>query len=906
MMDARATGPVTIETPLGEGAAALRSMAGDEALSELFAYEVEFVSDRADVGASDMLGRSVTVHLQAGPAEDQLRHWNGRVTAFEHVDQGDDGLSRYRLTVRPWLWYLTLRGDCRIFQNLSVPDILRKVFEAAAVGDCEFELGATYEAREYVVQYRETDFDFVSRLMQSEGIYYGFRHTADKHTLVIADGPHAHEPTVGYKQVPFAPPDAQRDAEIECVRRWKASAEVESGQYAHADYDFKRPRAHLYAIAKAPSDDGVSGLEVYDYPGGFLTHGEGDAYARVRLEQARGEGRTWTGESNARGLTVGNLFSLIDHPREDQNQRYLVVSARYKLVAHDVRSHGELDENPFECDFRAIKSDIAFRPPRVTPKPRALGPQTALVVGPEGQEIWTDKYGRIKVQFFWDREGKADENSSCWIRVSQPWAGSGWGAQFIPRIGQEVVVDFLEGDPDQPIVTGSVYNGANDPPFKLPDNGTQSGVRTSSSPRGSRLNANEIRFEDARGNEDLFIQAEKTQTTLVKGNQSVTVGANRALAVAGAEAISIGLVRAVQVMGESATTIGADCVESIGGSLRTTVGGEHVEAIAGGSATTIAKSSLTQVGGVARFDLGEALRLSAAGDESWTIGGASEVRRGGTASFLHGADTKTVVGHPDREASLSMYVYGTNSSITSKELVIQSDTSIVLQCGDTKVEITPDGVKMGGKAIALNGPKVSITSPYASLAVDDNVTATGKQVTVSSSGARLALASDAKLLGAKVQLGAGSGATASGSSGKGKDRKDKPTFVRTKILRAGKPAAGVAYKLVLDGKTTLSGATTGAGLVEQKVPNTVAAAELTLLDTGEKHTFVISSIEPVDTIVGAQHRLKRLGFYHGALDGAEGPLTAHALAVFQKAKGVAQTGKLDAATQSALKAAYGS
>jgi type VI secretion system secreted protein VgrG len=905
-MDAQATGPVTIETPLGDGVAVLRSMVGVEALSELFVYEVELVSDRADVGASEVLGQSVTVRLQAGPAEDQVRHWNGRVTAFEQVDHGDDGMSRYRLTVRPWLWYLTRRADCRIFQNSSVPDILRKVFEAAGFGDFEYELGGTYAAREYVVQYRETDFDFVSRLMQSEGIYYCFRHAANKHTLILADGPHAHEPTVGYEQVPFAPPDAHRDTHIEYVRRWKASAEVESGQYAHADYDFKRPRAHLYAIAKAPSDDGVSGLEVYDYPGGFLTHGEGDAYARVRLEQTRGEGRAWTGESNARGLTVGNLFALIDHPREDQNQRYIIVSARYSLVAHGVRSHAEPEEEPFACDFRAIRSEVAFRPPRRAPKPRALGPQTALVVGPEGREIWTDKYGRIKVQFFWDREGHADENSSCWIRVSQPWAGSGWGAQFIPRIGQEVVVDFLEGDPDRPIVTGSVYNGTNDPPFKLPDNGTQSGVRTSSSPRGSRLNANEIRFEDARDNEELFIQAEKTQTTLVKGNQSVTVGANRAVTVAGGEAISVGLVRAVQVMGESVTTIGADCVESIGGALRTTVGGEHVETISGGSATNIAKSSLVHVGGVSHFDLGDAIRLSAAGDESWTIGGKSEVRRGGATSFLYAADTKTVVGHPDREASLSAYVYGTNSSVTSKELVIASDTSIVLQCADTKVEITPDGVKIGGKAIALSGPKVAIASANASLAVDDNVTMIGKQITVSSSGAELALASDAKLTGAKVQLGAGSGATASGSSGKGKDRKDKPIFVRTKILRAGKPAAGVAYKLVLDGKTTLSGSTTGAGLVEQKVPNTVAAAELTLLDTGEKHTFVISSIEPVDTIVGAQHRLKRLGFYHGALDGAGGPLTAHALAMFQKAKSIKQTGKLDAATQSALKAAYGS
>jgi type VI secretion system secreted protein VgrG len=907
-MDAQATGPVTIDTPLGAGAATFRSMGGTESLSRPFVYDVEIVSDRADVEAAELLGQSVTVHLRAGDHEDLVRHWNGRVTAFEHVGDGADGLSRYRLTVRPWLWYLTQRADCRIFQNLRIPDILRQVFEGAGFGDFEAAFAGAYSVRDYVVQYRETDFDFVSRLMQREGIYYYFQHTDGKHTLVLADGPQAHEPTVGYERVTFAPPDGHRDAGQEYVRRWRANAETKPGQYAHADYDFTRPLASLYATSKASADDGDSDLEVYDYPGGFLTRGDGDAYARLRLEQLRRDAREWMGEGNARGLTVGNLFTLTDHPRDDQNKQYLVVSARYRLRGHEVRSHGEPEEEPFACEFRAIHSDVTFHSPRVTPKPRALGPQTARVVGPEGAEIWTDQYGRIKVQFFWDREGQNDERSSCWIRVAQAWAGSGWGAQFVPRIGHEVIVDFLEGDPDQPIVTGCVYNGTHMPAFALPNNQTQSGIKTRSTPGGTLVNGNEIRFEDMKGNEDLYVQAEKTQTTLIKDSQSIMIGTFRNLVVGAADSTTIGLVRSIQVGGDSATNIGADSSETIGGARRLSVGGQNVEVIGSGSSVDVGKDAVTHVGGITRFDLDDSLTIAAAGDENRTTGGKLAVRIGDTASYVYAAPTKTVIGHPDREATDSTFVYGTSSTVTSKDLVIQSDTSIILQCGDTKVVITPDGVTFGGKTLALNaGSKMTVASPNASLALDDNVTAIGKKVTASSSGAQLALDSNASLSGSKVQLGAGSGASASASSPSSSPPSSlKPVFVRTTVLRHGKPAAGVAYKLTVDGTLVLSGSTTGQGVVEQKVPATAASAELVLLDTNETRRLVFGTIEPPTTILGAQRRLMMLGYYHGPLDGELSPLTVHSLVTFQTVQGLEETGELDSATQSALKSAYGS
>lgn len=906
-MDAQASGPVSLESPSGDSVT-FQSMGGIEGVSRLFVYEIDVVSTKADIKPIDWVGQRVTVHLERSESAEDARQWNGIVAAFQYVGAGDDELSLYRITLRPWLWYLTKAADCRIFQNMTVPDIIAKVFRGRGFTDFEHDLQESYPQREYVVQYRETDFNFVSRLMERDGIYYFFRHANGKHTLVLADSPQTPQPAAGAEQLPYAPRDAHRDETLEYVTRWRLQEDVQTSRVALADFDFTRPRLELYTLRDTSDTGEAPALEAYDYPGGFSSLSEGDAYAQLDLDQERMETRELSGETNARAFAVGATFELADHPREDQNAKYLVASARYRLVGRDVRSAGAPEAPPFACSFRAIPAQTTFRAPRRARKALVRGLQTARVVGPAGQEMWTDQYGRVKVQFPWDRLGRFDENSSCFVRVSQAWAGSGWGAQFIPRIGQEVIVDFLEGDPDRPIVVGSVYNGANAPPFKLPDNQTQSGVRTRSTPNGTSVNHNEIRFEDALGNEELYIQAEKTQTTLVKGSQSVAIGKNRALRVDGSESIAVGTTRSVQVLGASYSSIGADRADTIGGAARLDVGAAHVTNVSGSQAVHVIGTSLTHVGGVMRLELGDALRVTAAGDESRTIGGTRDIRVSAKATHSYAAETKTVVGHPDREASQSTYVYGQSSAAVSKELTIQSDTSIVLQCGSTRVELTPDGVKINGKTIALSGSSsVGITTANGSLAVDDDVTAIGKQVTISSSGAQLALQSGAKLTGSQVQLGAGSGASASSSAQDAKDdKKKKPVFIRTRLLRNGTAVAGVAYKLVLDGGQELGGSTTGDGLVEQQVPGTVASAELTLLDTGETMSLTIGVIEPETTLLGAQHRLLRLGFYHGAFDGQPGPLTTHALAMFQKSHGLAVTGELDGATQAALKSSYGS
>jgi type VI secretion system secreted protein VgrG len=906
-MDAQRTGPVTIETPLGANLI-FHSMGGVEAMSRPFVFELTLVSPRADIQPKELLGQAVTVHLELANDSGASRAWHGIVSAVQYVDTDARGMSSYRLTLRPWLWQLGLAADCRIYQNLTVPEIVKQVFERRAFADFDLDLFEEYGRRDYVVQYRETDLHFVERLLEEVGIYYYFRHQTGRHTLVLTDSPHAHGPIAGYESIRYVPPDVHRDETMQYVGAWRAEGQLATGAYAAVDYDFTRPRVPLAASAAESLEDVESPLEVYDHPGGFLTIEGASATTRLRLGQLRRHARGARGDSNARGLAVGATFELKDHPRDDQNGKYLVVWTRVRLRGNDLATGNGEEEQPFTCAFGAIDAGRTFRPPASTDKPFVHGPQTATVVGPAGQQIWTDRYGRVKVQFHWDRQGKNDENSSCWVRVSQAWAGAGWGAQFIPRIGQEVVVDFLEGDPDRPLVRGAVYNGSNLPPFELPTEQTQSGIRTRSTPRGGVMNGNEIRFDDMKGSEDLFVQAEKTQTTIVKDAQTIEIGSNRTLTVGAIEVTDIGLTRSLSVGTTSATTIGGAATEAIGGMRTLTVGGQNVENFGRGSAVTVGGDSVTSIGGVARFELADRLRVMAGGDESRTTSGKLEVRVGDVASYTYAAQAKNVVGHPDREATQDTFVYGTSSQLVTKAIRIESETSITLQCGNTQLVITPDGVTVDGKTLALAaGSKLTVTSPNAALALDDNVVATGKNVTLSSSGAQLTLDSNAQLLGAQVKLGSGSGQTVSASADdKKKSDPGPPVYIRVTVLRNGKPAPGVSYKIVLDGATTLNGATTGAGLVEQKVPSTTASAVLTLLDTDETRTFTIGALDPPTTTLGAQQRLARLGFYHGPLDGDDSELLRHAVEMFQRAQGLSASGVVDGATRDAIKQKYGS
>ena len=515
---------IQLATPLGEDVLLFYRMRGTEKLGELFEYEIDMLSENAAIDQDKMLGENVTVGIKL--PEGGWRYLNGYVARFGQYEL-INGFAAYRATLRPWLWFLTRAANCRIFQNLNVPAIVKQVFSDQGFNDIKEKLIGRYAEREYCVQYRETDFNFVSRLMEEEGIYFYFTHENGKHHLVLADSPSAHDKFPGYEQIPYHPEQGGIDkSRADHIHEWTFAREVQPGVHVLTDYDFKKSKADLLVKSSIKMPHAHAGYERFDYPGHFVEIGNGEHLVRSRMEERRARFEGFEGDCNARGLGAGYLFKLTGHPNDNQNRDYLVTSANYqlKLDSYIASANPVGEDEMFKCSFTAIEFAQTYHPPRKTPKAQMLGAQTAVVVGPSGEEIHTDQYGRVKVQFHWDRYGKKDENSSCWIRVSQPWAGKHWGIVFLPRIGQEVVIDFLEGDPDQPIITGSVYNSSQMPPYALPDNKTQSGIKSRSSKGGGPDNFNEIRFEDKKGHEEILIHAERTLTTVVEASESRSVG----------------------------------------------------------------------------------------------------------------------------------------------------------------------------------------------------------------------------------------------------------------------------------------------------------------------------------------------------------------------------------------------
>jgi type VI secretion system secreted protein VgrG len=524
---------IQVITTLGEDALLFYKMQGGESLSELFEYNLELLSENPSILPEDLLGNNITVSLEL--EDGSQRYFNGHITRFGQTGDQND-LSRYRVTVRPWLWFLTRSANCRIFQFQSVPEIIKQVFTDQGFSDFKDKLGASYAAREYCVQYRETDFNFVSRLMEEEGIYYYFSHENGKHFLVLSDAVNSHEKFPGYAEIRYHPERGSTDrSRTDHIHDWEFAREVQPGNYELTDYDFKKPKANLLVKSKIKQAHTRAEHEYFDYPGRYTETAVGDQFVRQRIEEHHARFDRCQGQCNARGLAVGYLFTLTEFPREDQNLQYLVTSASYYLHQDDYSSNGGGEEGFFDCSFSALDSKRPFRPSRRTAKPFVHGSQTAFVVGPKGEEIYTDQYGRVKVQFHWDRYGKVDENSSCWIRVSHPWAGKNWGMVAIPRIGHEVVVEFLEGDPDQPLIVGSVYNADTMPPYTLPGNKTQSGIKSRSSKTGTPDNFNEFRFEDKKGEEQVYLHAEKNYDIVVENNETHSVGADRTKTVSGNE-----------------------------------------------------------------------------------------------------------------------------------------------------------------------------------------------------------------------------------------------------------------------------------------------------------------------------------------------------------------------------------
>jgi len=575
---------VAIETALGEDALLLISFSGTEQLGRLFEYKLELASEDYQIEPESIVGQNVSIRLNLG--DEEIRYFNGFVSHFTQLTSSGQ-LARYRATVVPWFWFLTRMADCRIFQEKKVPDIIEEIFRDRGFTDFENSLSATYRTWEYCVQYRETDFNFISRLMEQEGIYYYFKHENGKHSLVMADSPSAHEPykpNSKFEKLIYHPSDKGPTTE-ECISDWLVETHLQPGSYSINDFSFQNPQEPLLARANASDgekqDHSEEKYKIYDYPGDYAEYKDGTEYAKKRIEELQSQYKVAIGNSDSRGICTGYLFELSNHPIANQNEEHLITSANFTIKGDEIFSAGAAgSECIFSCSFTAIKSSKAFRSPRITPKPAISGPQTAFVVGPEGEEIYTDKFGRVKVKFHWDRYSKPNENSSCWIRVAQVWAGKNWGAMYIPRISQEVIVEFLEGNPDRPIITGRVYNAKAKPPYNPKNNPTMSTIKSNSSkPGGADGGFNEIRFEDKKDEEQIFIHAEKNLDIRVKNDRFETVVNNRHLHV---EKDKI-----EHVDNNRSETVGADHKEEIGKDRHLNVKGKEAKEITDSMSLTV-------------------------------------------------------------------------------------------------------------------------------------------------------------------------------------------------------------------------------------------------------------------------------------------------------------------------------
>jgi type VI secretion system secreted protein VgrG len=594
---------VSVTTALGKDVLLFHHMTGSDQLGRLSEYRVQMLSTSAAVKIADVLGKPIGIHLDL--PDEKLRHFHGIVTRFSSIGRQDE-FALYEATVRPAFWLLTRSSNCRIFQDKSIVDIVKDVCADSVYGgliDLSVTgLSGTYSAVPYCVQYRETDFNFVCRLLESAGIYFYFTHEESKHTMVLADSYGAHSKIPGYASVPFT---GQRDSRVldgEGVSWWSAAGEIQSSTYSMNDFDFEKATSStsggLLAQATVAAAFSQPAYEQFDYPGGYTVAGTGTSLARARMETLHGQCEQIDGETGARGLFPGGLFSLEDHPRDDFNREYLVTAAHYEIRADAYRTQAGEPGPQFQCRFSAVGKEHSYRPQPVTAKPVVQGPQTAMVVGKAGEEIWTDKYGRVKVQFHWDRLGKDDELSSCWVRVSQGWAGKGWGTMFIPRIGMEVVVSFLEGDPDRPLITGCVYNGDAMPPYALPAEQTKSTIKTNTSKGGAGYN--EIRFEDKKDSEELYVQAEKDYNRVVKNNDTLKVGfekkdkGDQTIAICNDQSLDVGNDRKLHVKNDQTTNIDNNLTVTIKNDESRTVNNNQTVKVDGDQKVTIAKTCVVE------------------------------------------------------------------------------------------------------------------------------------------------------------------------------------------------------------------------------------------------------------------------------------------------------------------------
>ena len=591
---------LSIVTPLAKDELLLTSINGIEAISSLFQFSLTALSQNTDIKPEDLIHKSVTFTIH----DNEKRVFNGYVSHFSFGEIKNNGLREYQLTIVPWTWFLNQNENRRIFQNKNTKDIVSQVFADLGYNDFDFKAEGG-NPREYCVQYGESDLTFVMRLLAEEGYASFFSHDKKKHTLVIVDqmSAYAESPQSKLTYSKGNSPDAE-------INAWQHNYELKKGEWIVNDYNFKEPNKNLISQSTSKSKlEKNSQFKHYSYPSQY-DFALGSKLANARMDAEEASANTISGASSCSSFSAGQFFSLLKHEAKSEMGKYLLLSVHHQASDASYFSSQDGDDQ-YSNSFSCMPSENMYRPPMVYTRPVMYGPQSALVTGPKGEEIYIDDFGRIKVQFMWDRDGKKDENSSCFIRVMQSFAGNGWGSSFIPRIGHEVIISFLDGAPDRPIVTGSVYNGNNKPPYASK---TQSGIKTHSTKAGGADNYNEIRFDDKKASEQVYIQAEKNLDTYVKNNESIKVGNDQFIMVANNrdksveknENINIGNNRTTTINKDESITVQKDRfktvnnnqIEKIANNKTINVGKNHVEAIVGDMLINIDKDLTEVVQGV--------------------------------------------------------------------------------------------------------------------------------------------------------------------------------------------------------------------------------------------------------------------------------------------------------------------
>ncbi len=629
---------------LGKDTFLLTHFQGDEHVSKPFNFNIEVLSENHEVSPDDIVGKTCTVTIQ----DEQKRCFNGYISQFWHGESEAHDMRRYKMTMVPWLWFLKKTNNHRIFQEKNSKDIISQIFDDLGFSDYVFKASGG-EVREYCIQHNESDFHFVSRLLEEEGIAYYFKHEKSKHVLHLVDQKNAYEtcPETDLDYSQGSNPNAQ-------ILSWEHIYEYRKGQWTLNDYNFKEPNTSLIASSNTTSKFAKNkNFEHYQYPSVYKA-GAGANLVKVRLEAEEAQRSIVEASSDCSSFFAGGRFAVKKHSTKSEKGEYIIIGMHHS-ASDDSYYNGDKGEVGYSNFFACVPSDVHFRPIQKHQRPVMRGPQSAVVVGPSGEEIYIDEHGRVKVQFIWDREGKSDENSSCWIRVAQSWAGNGWGSSFIPRIGHEVIVNFMDGDPDRPLIMGSVYNGKNKIPYSSK---TQSGIKTRSTKEGSAQNYNELRFEDKKDNEQIYIHAEKNLDTQVENNETLTVDNDRTKKVKHDENSNID--------NDRNKTVGKNQSENIGENKKIDVGKNHTESIGKNVDITIGENHTESIG------------------KNMTINVAKDLKE-----TVDGKYTEAVTKE-----------YG----LQAKSITMQADDQITLKTGSAKIVMKKNGdITISGKNINVKG-----------------------------------------------------------------------------------------------------------------------------------------------------------------------------------------------------------